>query len=114
MQNKTAAFRADIRQTKKRLTSILDDIINYIKYYIVALRPQTINRSLRIRRHYTLGQSNVTSKILIQKKIDQADIQNTALVIPTAANILPNNDLREGIICKRKRLQLLFRFCFVR
>ena len=39
----------------------------------------------------------------IKKKVQNTDVQNTVIVIPTLADIMTHNNLREGISGKRER-----------
>ena len=45
-------------------------------------------------------------KLLIQKEINHIDIQNAVIIIPTLADIVTHNDLRERIAGQREGLIL--------
>lgn len=49
---------------------------------------------------------NESDKRVIQQEVDDADIENAALIIPTLADVMADNDLREGIAGQRERLIL--------
>ena len=43
---------------------------------------------------------------VVQQKVNNADIENAIVIIPTLADVVPHNDLGEGIPGERKRLIL--------
>ena len=43
---------------------------------------------------------------VVQQEVDDADIENAIVIIPTLADVVPHNDLGEGISGERKRLIL--------
>lgn len=45
-------------------------------------------------------------KRVIQQEVDDADIEDAIVIIPTFANVITHNDLREGITGQRERLVL--------
>ena len=47
---------------------------------------------------------SASDKRIIQQEVDDADIENAVFVIPTLANVMTHDDLREGIAGQRKRL----------
>ena len=49
-------------------------------------------------------------KFLIQKEINHIDIQNAVIIIPTLADIVTHDDLRERIAGQREGL--IFSDCF--
>ena len=45
-----------------------------------------------------------SNKRVVQQKVDDADIEDAVLIIPTLTNIMAHNDLREGITGQCERL----------
>ena len=49
---------------------------------------------------------SVLDKRVIQQEVNDADIENAVIIIPTLTNIMTHNDLREGIAGQREGLVL--------
>ena len=47
-----------------------------------------------------------SDKRVIKQEVDDADIENAIVIIPTLTNVMTHDDLRERITGQRKRLIL--------
>ncbi len=56
---------------------------------------------------------NASDKRIIQQEVDDADIENAVVVIPTLADVMTHDHLREGIAGQRKRLVFVMAFSSV-
>ena len=54
----------------------------------------------------SINNAQESQKSVVQQKVDDAYIEDAALIIPTLTDVMAYNDLREGITGQRKRLVL--------
>ena len=54
----------------------------------------------------SINNAQESQKSVVQQKVDDADIEDAALIIPTLTDVMAYNDFREGITGQRKRLVL--------